>query len=237
MFAQYAVQRRRFPARAAAFSVVLHLGVLGLVLKLDSPSARKNEPLALTFYKPPPPPPPVARPPPPPPAAKTPRPNPVKVEPVHKVEIPTSMPRPQEVAHAPQAAEPSEIEAPAAAGGVEGGTEGGVAGGTVGGLVSPDAPAAPAKPKNVPAFVIQRDMLQQTPLRLPEVFKQAHRGAQLTGMYKVCVGIDGRVYEVGVVKSVPGADEAIVAGIREGWLYKAQQVPVCFLYNMPISVQ
>ena len=109
---------------------------------------------------------------------------------------------------------------------------GGVIGGAVGGVVG-----APLKPKNVPAFVVQRDMLQQTQPNLPEVFKQAHRGQALAGSYRVCVGTDGHVYEVDIVKSVPGADEAIVTCVRESWLYKPQAVPVCFLYNMPITIQ
>jgi hypothetical protein len=32
-------------------------------------------------------------------------------------------------------------------------------------------------------------------------------------------------------------DEDIINGIREGWMYKPQQVPVCFLYNIPIVIQ
>jgi protein TonB len=51
------------------------------------------------------------------------------------------------------------------------------------------------------------------------------------------VATDGHVYEVTPIKSVPGADEDIIQGIREGWLYKPQQVPVCFLYNIPITIQ
>ena len=36
--------------------------------------------------------------------------------------------------------------------------------------------------------------------------------------------------------SVPGADEDIIRGIKEGWEYRPQQVPVCFLYNIPIRI-
>jgi len=106
----------------------------------------------------------------------------------------------------------------------------------VGGVVGSTGTAAPVKPKNVPAFKIQADAISQPSPRLSEVFKQAHRSQTVTGMYKVCVGIDGHVFEVVAVKSVPGADEDIISGIREGWVYKPQQVPVCFLYNMPITI-
>ncbi|WNG32711.1 hypothetical protein F0U60_03225 [Archangium minus] len=94
------------------------------------------------------------------------------------------------------------------------------------------------KPKNVPPFVIQRDVVRQTKPRLSEVFKQSHRNmGTVTGMYRICVSTDGNVYEVTPVKSVPGADEDIIAGIKDGWQYKPQKVPVCFLYNMPITIQ
>ena len=136
----------------------------------------------------------------------------------------------------PEPAAPSPVEAAVPSSQLESGTAGGVVGGVVGGAVG-GVVGATLKPKNVPAFVVQRDMLQQTQPNLPEVFKQAHRGQAMAGMYRVCVGTDGHVFEVGIVKSVPGADEAIVSCVRESWLYKPQAVPVCFLYNMPITVQ
>lgn len=237
MFAQYAASPRRFPVRAAAFSFCFHVGAIALVLISDSRVVKTEAPVELTFFKAPPRPPPL--PPPPAPRASAPK-HAARIEPARPIPVPTRVPEVVNKAPPPEPkappAEPSTAQEPAPEG-VPGGTEGGVPGGVVGGLVGGDSALARAKPKNVPAFVIQRDMLQQTPLRLPEVFKQAHRGERFTGMYKVCVGGDGHVYEVGVVKSVPGADDAIVAGIQEGWLYKPQQVPVCFLYNMPISVQ
>jgi protein TonB len=109
---------------------------------------------------------------------------------------------------------------------------GGQLGGTLGGT------GEVVKPKNVPPFVIQRDVVRQTPPRLSEVFKQSHRGqGTLTGLYRICVSTEGNVYEVTAVKSVPGADSDIISGIRDGWQYKPQKVPVCFLYNIPITIQ
>jgi protein TonB len=98
------------------------------------------------------------------------------------------------------------------------------------------APERP-KAKNVPPFVIARDMLRQDPPRMSDVFKQSHRGQTVSGLYKVCVDTDGHVYEVTPVKPVEGANDEIVDGIKADWLYKPQQVPVCFLYNMVVSVQ
>jgi protein TonB len=81
-------------------------------------------------------------------------------------------------------------------------------------------------------------VVRQSPPRLSEVFKQSHRNAgTLNGMYRICVSTTGEVYEVTAVKPVPGADEDIISGIKEGWLYKPQKVPVCFLYNIPITIQ
>ncbi|NTX52411.1 PaxA, partial [Myxococcus llanfairpwllgwyngyllgogerychwyrndrobwllllantysiliogogogochensis] len=104
-------------------------------------------------------------------------------------------------------------------------------------VVGGTGPAEPVKPKNVPPFVIQRDVVRQTSPRLSEVFKQSHRGQTLQGIYKVCVSTSGSVYEVTPVKSVPGADEDIIQGLKAGWEYKPQKVPVCFLYNIPITIQ
>lgn len=138
----------------------------------------------------------------------------------------------------PQPETPAEDTSKGVQGGVAGGVEGGVVGGVAGGVVGGTGTGAPPKPKNVPAFVIQRDVLQQDPIRLSEVFKAAHRGGPtITGMYKVCVALDGRVYEVTPVKKIPGADDDIISGIKDGWRYKPQQVPICFLYSIPITIQ
>jgi protein TonB len=121
-------------------------------------------------------------------------------------------------------------------GGVVGGQKGGVAGGVVGGVVGGTVGGLP--PKNVPSFAIQKDALRQDKPHLSEVFQLSHRGrGTITGMYKVCVGVDGHVFTVVPVQSVPGADEDIIRGIKAGWVYKPQPVPVCFLYNMPITIQ
>ncbi|MBS2022152.1 MAG: PaxA [Deltaproteobacteria bacterium] len=163
-----------------------------------------------------------------------------KQEIIRPVEVPKEIPK--EVPKEPDV----EVKEDGKEGGVEGGKEGGVIGGVVGGVVGgtggggtaapPPPPPEKPKAKNVPPFVIARDMIRQPMPRLSEVFKQAHRGETLTGVYKVCVGQDGHVYEVNIIKSVPGADEEIVEGVKADWLYKEQQVPVCFIYSMPISI-
>ncbi len=97
-------------------------------------------------------------------------------------------------------------------------------------------PSPSPKIRNVPAFVMEKEVLTRGPIRLSEGFKAMHRGEALSGLYRLCVGVAGRVDSVDVVKTVSGADEAIVAGIKEGWQYKPQAVKSCFLYNMPVKV-
>jgi protein TonB len=198
----------------------------------------------VTFFQLPPPPPP------PPPAAKTSKPKRPKKKPETK-------PTPTLVVPDPDPVKPKHLEQPkekedssasdssndsSAKGGVEGGVpggvEGGVVGGTPGGVVGGKGDAKPAKPKNVPEFVIKKDVIQQDRPRLSEVFKQSHRGQPaIQGLYDVCVGLDGHVYRVTPVKSVPGADDDIITGITNGWLYKPQQVPVCFKWKIIIEIK
>jgi protein TonB len=231
--------------RFIAFSVALHAIAIGLLLHEHARVEHRRE-LAVVFRAisnpPAPPPPPAGGP------VRAVQHKPVvgkRIEPkrvVIKAPDPKPIPKPEpkpepQVVESPATpatpSAPVASSGPAVAGGQAGGAAGGVAGGTVGGKVG-----APLKPKNVAAFVIQRDVLQQVPPRLSEVFKQAHRGqGTVVGMYKVCVGADGHVFDVVAVKSVPGADADIIDGIKGGWLYKPQQVPVCFLYNMPITIE
>ncbi len=228
-----------FPRSAVVLTVVVHAAVLAAAAFWPERQRVIEAKPEVTLYRTAPPAPPP--PPPPPPAAtrSTPRTETKRVVKKDKLEAPTVIPEKLPEAPKPEVAAEGAPETPGEPGGVIGGVVGGVEGGVVGGVVGGTGPVTnePPKPRNVPAFVIQRDMLEQTAPRLPEVFKQAHRGERLAGMYRVCVGLDGHVYEVTVVKGVPGADEAIAAGVREGWVYKPQQVPVCFLYNMPITIQ
>src|SRR5205823_3143791 len=155
---------------------------------------------------------------PPPPAAKkrstpTPRHKPV----LAKVELPRPVLEPPKVVEPPMEEPEDDGEDEGVVSGVEGGVQGGVVGGVVGGQVggtggggtmTPERPKA----KNVPPFVIMRDMIRQAPPRMSEMFKTAHRGQQVAGMYKVCVDTDGRVYEVTPMKAIEGANDEIIEG-------------------------
>ena len=187
-------------------------------------------------------------PPPPPPAAaakkRTPTPHRKLLA---KVEVPKPvLEMPKTVAPPPKEEPPEEEEEEGAvelgveggvAGGVVGGVLGGAVGGTGGGGSMEPKPAERPKPKNVPAFAIAKDMIRQMAPRMSEVFHNSHRGQTVTGMYKVCVDLDGSVYEVTPVKPIDGANDEIVDGIKTGWQYRPQQVPVCFLYNMVVRIE
>jgi protein TonB len=220
-------------------AVVLHAAALAATLVLaarEPPEPLEREGAMVAFFQPPPPPPP-------PPAARrsaaTSKPRAKRVTPLARPVLAAPVEPVVEPEPPPSEAAADEAAPEDAVGGTEGGVAGGVAGGTVGGVVGqPLEGAGSVKAKNVPLFVIQRDLLRQTAPRLSEVFKRTHLGGPtVTGAYRVCVGIDGHVYDVQTVKSVPGADEDIARGIREGWQYKAQQVPVCFLYSIPITIR
>ncbi|MFN2546981.1 MAG: PaxA [Myxococcales bacterium] len=183
-----------------------------------------------------------APPPPPAPAAKKSTPTPHRKV-VAKVEVPKPVLEiPRTVTPAPEEDRPEDEDADdgvegGVAGGVVGGVIGGVVGGTGGGGTMEPKPVERPKPKNVPAFAIAKDMIRQMAPRMSEVFHQSHRGQTVTGMYKVCVDLDGSVYEVTPVKAIDGANDEIVDGIKSGWQYRPQQVPVCFLYNMVVRIE
>jgi protein TonB len=222
--------------------MVAHVVVAALLLgsRVEKTAPAVDEP-RVTFFSPPPPPPAQAA-----AAAPTPKhhaPKSRRTPKAHRLVEPSPDPKPiEKEAPKPEEPAPSADTGPqegasgGAATGAEGGAPGGAEGGEAGGVPGGTGHGH-AKPKNVPAFVIQRDMINQSPIRLSEIFKRSHRGQPIAGVFKVCVGLDGHVYQVSTVKSVPGADEDISSGIKDGWVYKAQQVPVCFLYNIHVTVQ
>ena len=230
-------QRRRLPGYAA-FSVGAHGALIAIFIVVAAVRARApvEKLVQVSFVgpghtaaAPPAPPPPAGK-------RRTPKRKPVPTR-VARVEIPKVAPQP--IVEEKDDAVDDDDEG--VEGGVEGGVVGGVVGGVLGGTVGSTggggiAQAPPPKAKNVPPFVIARDAIQSPSPRMTEIFRESHRGQQTGGLYKVCVGTDGHVYDVVVVKSVAGADEQIAETLREEWLYKPQPVPVCFLYNFQISI-
>ena len=243
MFERLEEARQRKMPRWAVISAAAHALVILLVavVMVRKEVVQEIKPVEVKFKGPgngpgaPPPPPP------PPGGHKT---KPHKVTP-KKVEIPKVIetPKPQPV-EPPKVEKKEEPEEPAGQeGGVKGGVEGGVAGGVENGQVGGIGgggnvePPPPPKAKNVPAFVLKKDEINVPPPRMTEVFKLSHRGQRVSGSYKVCVGMDGHVYDVIPATSIPGADEAFIEQIKSDWLYKPQKVPACFLYNANITVE
>lgn len=100
------------------------------------------------------------------------------------------------------------------------------------------APAPAPKVKNVPPGVLDAQLVRRdATFRFTDLFKRSHRGETLRGMYKVCVGTDGRVSAVTPVQSMPGADQDIARGIQDGWVYRPQAAPVCALYPLTVPVE
>jgi protein TonB len=238
MFEQHDQARARKLPRYALLSIGAHVAIVLVfgVLALRHPE-EAVKPVEVKFLGPgksggPPPPPPPA-------GSKTPKRK--KVIP-KKIEIPkiTEMPKPVEAKAEPP---PKPDEPEGEDNGVKGGVKGGVVGGIVGGVVGAtggggDAGPPPAdKPKNVMAFVINKDAIKRPDPHMGEVFRNTHRGQRVTGAYRICIGRDGHIYDVEIVTSIPGADDEFIETFKSDWLYKPQPVPVCFLFNAGVTIQ
>lgn len=99
------------------------------------------------------------------------------------------------------------------------------------------ASLAPHKPKNVAARSLESQQLFHPDPHLPPIVKIQREG---TGdahfVAKVCVGNDGQVFQVKVLRGIPGADASIVETIRQ-WTYKPQPVSVCFVANFVFELR
>jgi hypothetical protein len=97
---------------------------------------------------------------------------------------------------------------------------------------------APAqKPRNVSARTLDSQQLLHPDPQLPAIVRSQRRGTgDARFAAKVCVNNEGRVYQVNVLSSIPGADDAITNGIKQ-WTYKPQPVSVCFVANIVYDLQ
>ncbi|MSP61297.1 MAG: hypothetical protein EXR72_13320 [Myxococcales bacterium] len=108
---------------------------------------------------------------------------------------------------------------------------GGVLGGT------PTEAPPPPKPKNIPAHQLDTEVIYRPDPHLPEAIKAQRKGSgEATFTAKVCVGMDGKVSNISVLTGIPGADDAILATIRQ-WKYKPQPIPVCFIANWVFTIE
>jgi hypothetical protein len=80
-----------------------------------------------------------------------------------------------------------------------------------------------------------RAMLKiQAPIRFPPEFEFRHSGQELKGLYRVCVGKDGRVSLVATMNPAKDADPYVKEGIAHGWEYQPLTRPACFFWRVTL---
>jgi hypothetical protein len=87
-------------------------------------------------------------------------------------------------------------------------------------------------PQLVTASELARFELAHRDPYLPAGVIAAHPGQMLYGAYQVCVAVDGRISGVLPVVSIPGADDAIIRQITDGWRYQPLAQPTCFVAGL-----
>jgi hypothetical protein len=100
------------------------------------------------------------------------------------------------------------------------------------------ASMAPAqKPKNVSARTLDAQQVFHPDPHLPEIVRVQRKGTgDARFVAKMCINNDGKVYQVNVLSSIPGADDAIV-NVMKQWTYKPQPVSVCTVATIVFDLQ
>jgi protein TonB len=184
-----------------------------------------------------------APPPPPPPAAKK------KTTEKRTVTREVVQPKPNEIIQ-PKKEEKQEDDDDGVVGGSDNGVKGGVVGGFGDGPAQPAAPPPPPPPEPPakPTFVgpnIGNQQMLTNPnvppykLILPPAF-QAAPGTTLWAMLQICVGVNGSVSNVSIIKGMdPKVDGLLAAKVRT-WRYRPMSVdgkPVPFCYRLRYNHQ
>ncbi len=106
----------------------------------------------------------------------------------------------------------------------------------------PDAPSptgasdgAQRRPKNVPAFVWNRELVDAPMPHLPDAVKVQLAGSQAVFMAKVCAATDGHINQAAVMQGIAGADAAIIETLRR-WQLRPQPLPICTLMRLVYTV-
>jgi protein TonB len=198
-----------------------------------SPPAVQVTFIAAMTPPPPPPPPPAAAP------AEKPRPKVRKPVPVEAVVQPAPVEKKEEPAPVAEAeeAESDSAEPEGQAGGQVGGVAGGVP------TPPPPRPMPPPPPVNIAPSVGEAHRLSdlEDPRYRPTLPPPINRpGMIVWGVFKICVGADGHVSNVSIIKSAdPLVDQDWVGKIR-GWQYRPYSVdgrPVPFCHPARIVVK
>jgi hypothetical protein len=233
----------RAPSRARRLvfvvSVALHVAaaVALVVLSVFHVSELAPPPLAIVFMSPPPP--PAGS----PSGGAT---TPPRKKPRSSPARPTlTQPAPQVQPQPPRDSPPAVDEGPEDTGdngGGPGDANGpggngpggpGIPGGTG---TQPIASLPPRKPINVPPHQLDAQRIAGNDPHLPPRMIQDHVGEHFAFMARMCIDQSGRVMQIGVVRGIPGADEAIVDELRR-WRYRPQPLPVCFIADFTFDIQ
>jgi hypothetical protein len=128
-------------------------------------------------------------------------------------------------------------------------------------LAEPSVPAGtrvqiklqPSSIQAEPVEIVERSeedlrpmIVRQDPFKIPAEVATAYQGTDSKGLYRVCVGKDGKVSMVAalapmrpikgsgptVEKANAQADATVKEGIAGGWEYRALLQPACFLWRV-----
>ncbi|HEX4457362.1 MAG TPA: hypothetical protein VIA18_05305, partial [Polyangia bacterium] len=101
-----------------------------------------------------------------------------------------------------------------------------------------DAPAPAVASAPAPAaYQIATERIAGADPHLPDAVKRRLSGKpEQSFSARICVGTDGAVADVTVLRGIAGADDSLVATLRE-WKYAPQPIPVCFVAQLVFSVE
>jgi len=77
-------------------------------------------------------------------------------------------------------------------------------------------------------------LVRQEPFPFSPEFKSSYRGREMKGVYRVCVGKDGKVSLVAALEPAGSADPFVKEGIAKGWEYRPLAKPACFLWRVTL---
>ncbi len=101
----------------------------------------------------------------------------------------------------------------------------------------PVARVRPAAPRNIASFVFDRQRLSAPDPHLSAEFWHGYPGRTVSGTYRVCLGTDGRIFQIAPTVSIPGEDARIMEHLRRTWFYRPQPLPVCSLLTLEFRLQ
>jgi hypothetical protein len=79
-------------------------------------------------------------------------------------------------------------------------------------------------------------LVRQDPIVLPPQYVWGLRAAEIKGVYRVCVGKDGKVSLVTPLVPSSSADPYVMQSIARGWEYRALSQPACFNWRVTLHL-